>query len=374
MKNRTREALSYLKKHLYLMLYYMFSFLPIQKKVVLASYTVDSVNLKSIKSALSYENVKTIEIYGNNKKTAELFMMAYHFATASCIVIDSYYRHLYDIKHRQSTKFVQVWHAAGIFKNFALLAEGKNQTNTLEYEQKAHKYYTHVIVSGDNIIEPYARAFGVPKDRVRALGVPRTDMFFDASNKFTIPNKVYNRIPDIKGKKVILYAPTFRGDVSQRNRFNNCLEFIRFKDLFHAGYVLLCKLHPSVQEPLLIPRDLKSFVFDVSRYEDINELFYVTDILITDYSSSIFEFALFHRPIIFFAYDLDKYINERGFYYDYEDFVPGPICKTTEEIVEQINSLEKLEVDHTHFIQTYLNRVDGSSTERVVQQVILTDN
>ena len=111
------------------------------------------------------------------------------------------------------------------------------------------------------------------------------------------------------------------------------------------------------------------FTFDVKKYVDVQELLMVTDLLITDYSSIIFDYAILGRPMIFFPWDLDKYKKERAFYFDYEDFVPGPICFSTEELVEKILSVDKWfdRKKMLEFARKFNNPFDGRASERVME-------
>jgi CDP-glycerol glycerophosphotransferase (TagB/SpsB family)/glycosyltransferase involved in cell wall biosynthesis len=360
-----------LTTNIYHSLYRILSLLPINSnKITLVSYKqkmpTDYMEFYR-KIRLKYPEIDIQFIGGNEKTFSQYIKMAYIFATSATILIDSYYRHLYNVKHRKGTKFIQVWHATGIFKRFGLLAVGKNQANTEEFEKNAHHYYTHVVVSGDEIVKPYAEAFGLQEDKIIPLGVSRTDELFKIDEHQQIKEKIYQIFPMFKGKKVILYAPTFRGNDSERKAFRNQLEFSKLKKLSEQGYIILYKMHPAVQECLMIPSNMRQFVYDVTAYPNINELFYISDLLITDYSSSIFEFALLRKPMIFFAYDLDKYLNERGFYYNYFDFVPGPICKKTDEVVECIEKLEDFRFEYDEFIKKYMNMCDGHATERLIK-------
>lgn len=352
--------------------YKIFSLLPIKNKVVFATYqTKLPSDFLTIDSVLKEKRYRIVYLYGNNKSFHELLLMSYHFATAKVVFLNSYYRHLYNLNHRKQTKFVQLWHATGIFKRFGLLSVGKEDSNSKDFEMKAHHYYTEVYTSGDKITGPYSKAFGLPLNKIKAIGVPRTDVFFDVEKKIEITRKLSEILPQTIGKKIILYAPTFRGGNNERKIFKNRLDLNNMNELREQNYLLLYKMHPSVEEPLWIPENLKDFVIDVTNYPDINELFFITDILISDYSSSIFEFALFNKPIIFFAYDLKRYLNERGFYYQYDEFVPGPIFEKSESIKEYILNLESEKVDHSQFVLKYMNKIDGKSTERILKDLLL---
>ncbi|MDR1018077.1 MAG: CDP-glycerol glycerophosphotransferase family protein, partial [Lachnospiraceae bacterium] len=134
-------------------------------------------------------------------------------------------------------------------------------------------------------------------------------------------------------------------------------------------YILLCKFHPLARE---IDSFIDtSFAKDVTKTFDIDELISIADICISDYSSLIFEFSLMNKPMIFFQYDLEDYIDNRGFYYNYLDFVPGPIVKDTEELLEQISVIDE-NFDYERlkrFRDKFMISCDGNSTVRLIDYI-----
>jgi CDP-glycerol glycerophosphotransferase (TagB/SpsB family) len=136
--------------------------------------------------------------------------------------------------------------------------------------------------------------------------------------------------------------------------------------------VVLLRLHPFVRDALVIPEGMGDFAVDASGLPDINELMLVSDVLVTDYSSSIYEFALLGRPIVLFAPDHDRYVNERGFYFDdYVAGVPGPVVETTEELGDVIARGE-FDLDRVRaFAAESFDVADGTATRRFVDEVIL---
>lgn len=136
-------------------------------------------------------------------------------------------------------------------------------------------------------------------------------------------------------------------------------------------YVLLIKHHGLSHDIPPIPEDIEGkFAFDMNSNKvlDIDELLMIADICITDYSSVAFEFAIMERPIIFFTYDLEEYIKERGLYFDFEKDAPGPLCRDTESIIDYINNLDK-SFDRDKllaFKKQYVSACDGHATERTI--------
>ena len=177
--------------------------------------------------------------------------------------------------------------------------------------------YDYATVSSENIIKFYAEGFGISDKNVLATGVPRTDIFSDEDYAQKVKADFYSRHPKLKDKKIILFAPTFRGngqnsayypiDVFNPNKF--------FEDT-NGEYAILIKLHPFCKEKYVINKKYKDYIIDLSNEDELNDLLFVTDLLITDYSSSVFEASLLNIPMLFFAYDLYQYISERDFYCD----------------------------------------------------------
>lgn len=299
----------------------------------------------------------------------EKFKFLYYVATSKYIILDDFYPKIYEFKLRKDVELIQLWHACGAFKTFGFSRLGKSGGPKLR--SKNHRNYTRAIVSSENIRKHYAEGFGISVNKVVATGVPRTDIFFDEKYATEITNKIKGKYPILQNKKVIMFAPTFRGN-GQKTAY---YDFDKFDiDMLYNNlkeeYVIIMKIHPFVKNIPKIDEKYSDFIIDLSKEREINDLLFVSDILITDYSSVCFEFALLNRPMIFFAYDMNSYIGKRDFYYPYEGFVPGKIAKTTKDIVNIINKnqfdLAKLE----SFRNRFFTHLDGKSTQRVVDMIV----
>lgn len=307
----------------------------------------------------------------NNKKTInDLVKTAYHFATAKMILLDDFYPLVYPLRIRNNADLIQVWHAAGAFKTFGYSRIGR--PGGPSPRSKNHKNYTKALVSSEGVRENYAEGFGITVDKVYATGVPRADIFADEKYKSYVQKKLTEMYPFIKGKKVILFAPTFRGNGQASAHYP--FEVLNLKQLYedlHEEYVFLFKIHPFVNNKLHIPYKYNDFFFDLSDYREVNDLLLITDILITDYSSVCFEYALLKKPMLFFAFDVEKYIEERDFYYNYFDFIPGPLIKTTAEMVSTIKEgnydMEKIDA----FVNYFFDNTVGQASKNVVDDVII---
>ena len=175
-------------------------------------------------------------------------------------------------------------------------------------------------------------------------------------------------IPD--GKRVILYAPTFRGDRVGRARADGMADLGQLRDALEPDHILLVRLHPFIRRGLDLS-GLGGFAIDVSGHPEMNDLLGVADVLVTDYSSVIYEYALLGRPMIFFASDLDAYERERGFYFDYRSGVPGPVVETTPDLVEALRRRDDDGTRSIEFARRSFDVADGQATRRVVEDLIL---
>ncbi|MED1468588.1 CDP-glycerol:glycerophosphate glycerophosphotransferase [Bacillus salipaludis] len=363
--NRKRLGNIFLKR----IVYTFSTLMPLnKKKVIFATNKTDILegNLKSIYNDIfyKYNNWKKCVYLKKERSFIEKCKQYYHLGNAKIILLDDYYNQLYHLKIRKGTEVIQTWHACGAFKKFGFSAQGYRDSNSLYFEKGAHTMYTKVITSSAKIVPHYAEAFNKTEDKVFPLGVPRTDIFFDKEFIEFTKRKYLLKYPELRNKKIILYAPTFRGTARERVKFDLELDLEKMKKSLSEEYILILKLHPSVKEGIQVPNHLSNFVLNLSDIGDVNELLLITDLLITDYSSVIFEYSLLKRPMVFFSYDLEYYLSERGFYYEYKDLVPGPIATTTGEVIKYIKNGYYSEHKMNTFVNHFFDDQDGLSTER----------
>ncbi|AMK15156.1 CDP-glycerol glycerophosphotransferase family protein [Methanobrevibacter olleyae] len=252
-------------------------------------------------------------------------------------------------------KWVQLWHGTGIFKKF-----GYDLLN--HEEKKVMEMFSNKIdlvsVSSENVIDIYAHNFFLDKSKVLPFGIPRNDFYtkqhLDSNYLKELRESFEKDYPQLKGKKLVLYAPTFRED-TKNNAVFDYFNIEKFINELGDEYLLAIRLHPNYlkycDEEHRIDLDDLSNKYDIinfTEFKDEQKLLLLSNILITDYSSIMVDYTILKKPIVLFAYDLDDYLNkERGFYFDYKEKVPGKIVFTTEELIEIIKeedfNLEKLE-------------------------------
>jgi CDP-ribitol ribitolphosphotransferase len=296
--------------------------------------------------------------------------MPWLLATAGTILIDDYYPVVYGISLRKNTQLIQLWHAVGAFKTFGYSRVGK--PGGPSPSSKAHRNYTKAIVSAQEVAKYYAEGFGIPVERVVATGIPRTDVFFDEAIREQTRASILRQFPAFQGKQVILFAPTFRGNGAKTAYYDyDRLDFNQLYDLCkEKNAVFILKIHPFVDEKPPIPEGMEDVFFDLSHQREINDLLFLADVLITDYSSTCFEYALLGGPMLFYAYDLEEYISQRDFYYPYKDFVPGRICQTMEELLRAMHEEDYQQEKVAPFRHKYFDHTDGRSTDRVVDLIM----
>ncbi|MDD6208963.1 MAG: CDP-glycerol glycerophosphotransferase family protein [Clostridiales bacterium] len=297
---------------------------------------------------------------------------AYLLATSDIILIDDYYPDIYQVNFAKGVKIIQVWHACGAFK--ALGLERMDKPGAPPLNTRVHKCYTAVPVSSEHSLRHHAEAFGIDESKFYPVGIPRTDIFFDEEYKKNMVEQLHETFPQTKtAKKVYMYAPTFRGD----NAVNAYFPFDRIdlkkwgKKLKEEGSLLLIKMHPFVREKVQIPEEYKDYIIDAASYREVNDLLFIVDVLITDYSSIIYEFSLLRRPMYFYAFDRNMYVSTRDFYETYEDIVPGKIIKNFDELLDTIGKDDYSKEALDAFIRKNFTYTDGKATDRVIDQIIL---
>jgi CDP-glycerol glycerophosphotransferase (TagB/SpsB family) len=360
-------------------------FFPINnKKVTFASYRSNSLqgNLLHLYNELKVQHPDFISkcLFRKPKSTKSgkisyiihMFASIFHMATSKYFFIDDYYLPVYLIKPRRNTQIIQVWHAAGAFKKFGYSTIGKTFGPTQQYLKhvKVHSNYTHVIVSSSEVIPFFSEAFNTSPEKILPLGLPRTDFLLEQKNSHNIKNRLYNTYPELKGKKIMLYAPTFRGKSHYQSNFEGYLDFSALKSKLDEEYVLLVKYHPYISESLEIDSSLRTFVYQIDDSFNTEEILLISDVLVTDYSSIIFDFSLLGRPIAFMAKDLEKYKKERDFYYDYKSFVPGPIFENSTDLAWWVKEANFDIAMVEEFSNKFFDIQDGCASQRIIERLI----
>ena len=356
----------------------LFSFKPIDEKLILFAFSKNYTSMPDNLTGL-YEHLKD---KGYNCKIMQapqnvvkriLFDITFqkYYARCKCVFITDNFDPLYAHKPNKGTKVIQLWHACGAFKKWGYstldLAWGGSREDMLRFPM--HNTYTDVFVSAESVIPCYAEAFGCDEKIIKALGTPRTDVYFDKEFVKSRREELLKAFPAIGNRKIILYAPTFRGNSPEESYNDQPLDYAFLKKTLGKNYALVLKLHPFTAKKYKLTEEQEKqfgdFVFDASNLLSVETALCAADYLVADYSSLVFEYALLDKPMIFFAYDLEKYKRDRSFYFEYESFVPGRIVMTNEEIAASILSDSCQQEKIADFRKKYMSACDGKCIERI---------
>lgn len=283
---------------------------------------------------------------------------------------------------KKNQVFVQCWHGTPLKRLGCDLEHFDNVLNTMKGMKKRYKIeaskFSYFISPSKFASEKFISAWNlkeIGKEKIIIeKGYPRNDFLF---------NYTENDIKKIKEKlgiendkrKIILYAPTYRANQHEAGKgyvYKEEIDFEQFKEKFGNEYIVLFRPHYFIANVFDFDK-YKDFVFDVSKIEDINELYIITDLLITDYSSVLFDFANLRRPMLFYMYDLEHYRDKsNGFYIDLEE-LPGKITKTQEELEKELINIEKefkYDEKYKKFNEKYNYLDDGKATKRVLKEIL----
>jgi CDP-ribitol ribitolphosphotransferase len=324
-------------------------------------YKFSYITKTEVGSVRGFKNVRNLLSF--------LLIKPYLLAKSNIILLDNVFLPMAYIKVKKNVKVVQLWHGTGTIKKFG---QDVNTGKLKELEKKANRNITHLIVNNTSTAKLYAKVFGISIDKVYATGLPKTDdilyrLWKSDKEGINIDKEViYKKYKLSRDKKLILYAPTFRDENLGSETIINQVE--KLSRLLPKDYILGLRLHPFVAR-LADTKDIKK-ICNLSREKDLSSLIMASDILISDYSSIIFEYCITEKPMIFFAYDLEEFSNKgRGFYEDYISYVPGPVAKSCEELIDIINkkgySIERIR----KFNKENFPNLDGKATKRIVDLI-----
>ncbi len=278
----------------------------------------------------------------------------YHLATHKYRFTCQSYGSL--LKKRKEQRYIQLWHAT-----FSLKKMGFDVANPEGLTQLPHTvdwdYYISASEADAKVVQG-ASGFTCP---YKILGNPRTDILF---SKWDLPS-IRQKLGIPEGKQVLLYAPTFRDwELVSKTVFLPSLSALCEK------YIVLVRLHPFVANKL-DSAYLTDGIINVSSYPQLNELLAISDVLVTDYSSIFIDFSLLEKPTVFYVYDFEAYISQRGgFYLDYTTELPGPVVDSEEELLRCLADLQVDKEKIRKFNKLYNTRNDGKTSKRVVQELI----
>lgn len=336
-------------------------------------------NLEFIYNRLNdnYEKVILFKPYrGYHLSFKENLNRIYHLTTSHYIILDDFSKSISLLKVRENQEIIQLWHGAGAFKKFGYSRLDKEYKKN---DPDGHMNYTKAFVTSEYIRWCYAEGLGMKKENVLALGMPRTDIFFDDEYIQNKKSEFYQKYPEFKNKKIIMFAPTYRGNQLKDATYDfDKLDFDKLYKELSNEYIFILKWHPGLQNvihkqniELYDKDDYRGFIYDFSNYRDINDLLLITDILITDYSSVIFDYVLLNKPIIYYTYDLRDYKKDRGLYFEFDEYVYGEVVLDMNNLIQAIKKENMVEEKRKLFIHRFMEACDGNVTEKIYQNVFI---
>lgn len=370
--------------YIFAIVYDICKLLPTKKNRVLCIMTHDDgegSNVSIVAKALKKESgeysfsyitkTETLSVKGFKdlkKLFAFFFLKPYQLARAEIVLLDNVFLPFAFLKRKKKAKVVQLWHGTGTIKKFG---QDVNVGRLKELEKRANANITHLIVNSPEMKKLYMGAFGVADEFTYSIGMPRTDELLkriakEQEEQYNPDREaIYQKYKIPSDKKLVLYAPTFRDhEISNPDISKHLTEILQG---LPEEYCLGLRLHPFVAEAME-QLTLDSQVIKLSFESDLNALLMASDLLITDYSSIIFEYCLTQRPMVFYAYDLEEYSDQgRGFYYDYERYVPGPVAHTGNEVIKLLKA-DNYDLDKIiNFKNRHYTKLDANATGRLIE-------
>lgn len=279
------------------------------------------------------------------------------------------------VRKREGNVFLETWHGTPL-KKLVFDQEEVMAASPLYKAQffKNSRLWDYLVSANHFSTECFKTAFLFDK-KMLEYGYPRNDILH-YENKDEIAERLRKKFGIPKNKKTILYAPTWRDDeyyARGQYKFDLKLDLRMMRRELGDDYVIILRTHYYIADQLDVT-GLDGFAVNLSKYDDISELYLISDILITDYSSVFFDYANLKRPILFYTYDLDKYRDMiRGFYMDIETEVPGPLLYTTEEIIDAVRNIdvitEQYKDKYAQFYERFCGLEDGHASENVCKEV-----
>lgn len=359
---------------LFAMIFHICRCIPVQqKKVVLYNghHLELSGNLLAMKQEIlrhgddnkfyyyGKHSMRTGGVFRKISRVLEFFLvLPFQMATAGQIFFNDNFLPLGYCHPSEKTQLVQLWHGAGAFKKFGLSTETDRKIR--EQVKRANQRITHLFVTSKQVIPFYSEAFAIPYEKIYATGIPITDIYCIEEEHQRGKERFYHAYPELKGKNLLLITPTFRNTPEENRLLLENLALEKMEKKLGEEWVILLRMHPKYPVEGLKDR---AHCKNLTTYPQVSDLYFVSDMLMTDYSSTVVEYVLLDKPMIFYAYDLEKY--DRGFYREYEESVPGAVAHNMEEMLDLLGEERTESEKREHFRRMQYDFRDADAAERI---------
>ncbi len=380
-------------KKIVIIIYHVFlKVLPVNNKVIFFESSVGrnySSNPKYVYEEMVKHNLDrefkciwsledtTIEIPGNVIKVKRTRLKyLYYLAIAKIWICDT--RQPAFLVKRPETTYIQLWHGTPLKKlamdlDVLKMSEGMELSEYKRLFKKNTETWDYLISQSEYTTEKFRSSFDFKKQILNS-GFPRNDILFKKNNIKSI-NSIKNSYNLPLDKKIILYAPTWRDDEFYDNgiyKYSSKIDFDLLKKGLSDTHIILVKLHYLVKDSADWS-NYDGFIYKCDQTWDIQELYLISDMLVTDYSSVMFDYSILKRPMIIYAYDYEKYRdNLRGFYFNIFEEFPGPVVENTPDLIHSIKNYDIKEYKKTYkkFVDKFTNFDDGNASSRIVNLIL----
>lgn len=350
-------------------LYAILKLLPVKKKVIILSRQSDepSLDIRLLAEEIKREHpdYQVVVLTKMLKGWTYIFHMLrqmYHLATSRVCVLDSYCIAVSLLNHRRSLLVIQMWHSIGTMKKFgySVLGRGEGHSEKLARAMRMHRNYDYVLCAGRGYRDHLAQGFDIDPSKIVIYPLPRVQVLQDTGCAAERRKAIFAEYPQLADEKKmnLVYVPTFRKTGVGEAEFREaCREL--FYRIDYSKYNLVFKPHPVMP---FDPNDDR-VIYD-TKFSSMDMLF-IADAVITDYSCIMYEAAVLDKPLYFYDFDYEEYMQDRDIYMNYRKEVPGPICFSADHLISEIG---KNSADHER-LKTFLNKyveVTGHETENIV--------
>ncbi len=360
-------------------LYFFIKLFPTKNKITLISRqsNTPSIDFELLNNKLSTKYKVVIlcrkldpGIKNKIKYIFHIFKQMYHIATSKAVILDSYCIPISVLHHKKTLVVIQMWHAMGSLKKFGLsVVESDTKTSAfskaMTVSQKKeivsmmrmHANYDYIFSSCKDSAPNFAEAFGYDMSHMVIMPLPMVDILIDKKYNKEKEKEVKNTYKQMQKKKNIVYVPTFRPE-EKEEKIQDLIDCIDYKK-----YNLIIKLHPLSKLTKYDDRVIWDNKFS-SR-----DMMMASDYIISDYSAIVYEASLLNKPLYFYTYDYDDYVEKRNFYIDFKKELPGMISENAKTIFEGIknNNYDLIKVNK--FSKKYIDVQKISVCERILKFV-----
>lgn len=354
-------------------IYFFLKLLPTKKQITIISRQSNfpSLDIKILSGNLR-EELKDYKIvvlckkidkglFGKIKYALYIFKLMYNISLSKVVILDSYCIPVSLLKHKKDLKVIQMWHAIGLLKKAGYSILGKEEGSNLKIANAMcmHKNYDYALASSRACINAMSEVFNCDKKIIKVNLLPRVDILLSDEEQNLRRNKIIDKYSMLGDKKNILYAPTFRKNEEKMQFYlNQLIDSIDFDK-----YNLIVKLHPLSKIAIN-----SSNVFLLKEFSTFDTLF-ISDYVISDYSSIIYEAGILKKPLYFYAFDIDSYDIKRGFFIDYEKEMPGIITDDAKKIVGCIKNDKYDYKKQELFINKYVDLSSKNNTKDLIKLI-----